>query len=95
MEIVVKKKQEKITDMKQRMRDIYLAVSWREIVRSYFEGKSVSWFQQKMYGIDGNGGVGGFSPEEASQLYGALCDLSDRIRRAADNIKTPATVIHS
>lgn len=27
MEVVEKQKQEKITDMKQRMRDIYLAVS--------------------------------------------------------------------
>ena len=51
MEVVVKQKQEKITDMKKRMRDIYLAVSWREISRTYFD-KSVSWFQQKMYGID-------------------------------------------
>lgn len=90
MEVVVKQKQEKITDMKKRMRDIYLAVSWREISRTYFD-KSVSWFQQKMYGIDGNGSVGGFTPEEAEQLYCALNDLSDRIRRAADNIKAPAT----
>ena len=81
---------EKITDMKKRMRDIYLAVSWREISRTYFD-KSVSWFQQKMYGIDGNGGVGGFTPEEADKLYCALNDLADRIRRAADNIKAPAT----
>ena len=84
------KKQEKITDMKKRMRDIYLAVSWREISRTYFD-KSVSWFQQKMYGIDGNGGVGGFTPEEADKLYCALNDLADRIRHAADNIKAPAT----
>ena len=95
MEVVTRQKQERITDMKQRMRDVYLAVSWREIVRTYFNGKSVSWFQQKMYGIDGNGGVGGFSPEEAEQLRGALCDLSDRIRHAADNIKAPASVFHA
>lgn len=82
-------KQERITDMKQRMRDIYLSVSWREIVRTYFN-KSVPWFQQKMYGIDGNGGVGGFTPDEAAQLRGALYDLSARIRRAADTIEAPA-----
>ena len=29
MEVVARQKQEKITDMKKRMRDIYLAVSWR------------------------------------------------------------------
>ncbi len=61
------------------------AVSWRNISRTYFD-KSVSWFQQKMYGIDGNGGVGGFTDKEKEQLRGALVDLSDRIRRAADNI---------
>ncbi|MBQ8097220.1 MAG: DUF5053 domain-containing protein [Prevotella sp.] len=88
MEITARKEQ--ITDMKQRMRDIYLAVSWREITRTYFEGKSMSWFQHKMYGIDGNGGVGGFTPEEAEQLYGALNDLADRVRRAADSIKAPS-----
>lgn len=82
-------KADKITDMKKRMSDIYLCVSWREIARTYFD-KSVPWFQHKMYGIDGNGGVGGFSQEEAEQLRSALLDLSDRIRRAADNIPAPA-----
>jgi len=88
---VVSRKADRITDMKDRMRDIYLNVSWREIARTYFD-KSVPWFQHKMYGIDGNGGVGGFTPEEAEQLRGALVDLSDRIRRAADNIPAPATI---
>lgn len=74
-----------ITDMKSRMSDIYLAVSWRDLTRTYFS-KSVSWFQHKMYGIDGNGGTGGFSEAEAKQLRDALYDLSDRIRRAADKI---------
>ena len=84
-------KKEVITDMKQRMQDIYLAISWRELSRTYFD-KSVSWFQQKMYGIDGNGGVGGFSPEEATKLQGALFDLSNRIRHAAESIQAPATM---
>ena len=86
MEVLMKNQ---ITDMKQRMSDIYLSVSWREISRTYFD-KSVSWFHHKMSGIDGNGGEGGFTPEEADQLYGALNDLADRIRRAADRIKVPA-----
>lgn len=84
----IARQQERITDMKQRMADIYLSISWRELSRTYFD-KSVSWFQQKMYGIDGNGGTGGFTPEEADQLYNALNDLSSRIRRAADRIKSP------
>ena len=42
-----------------------------------------------MSGIDGNGGTGGFTQDEAEQLSNALFDLSDRIRRAADNIEAP------
>ena len=49
----------------------------------------MSWFQHKMSGIDGNGGTGGFTQDEAEQLRNALFDLSDRIRRAADNIEAP------
>lgn len=86
MEIALNKQQ--ITDMKKRMSDIYLSVSWREISRTYFD-KSVSWFHHKMSGIDGNGGDGGFTPEEAQQLYEALNDLADRIHQAADRIKVP------
>ncbi len=74
-----------IPDVKQKMSDILVAISWRDIARTYF-GKSSSWLYHKLDGIDGNGGNGGFTPEEALQLKGALCDLSDRIRRAADSI---------
>lgn len=74
-----------ITDMKRRVKDIRMAVSWRDFANTYFH-RSSSWFYHKMDGIDGNGGTGGFTPEEAEQLRGALCDLADRIRRAADSI---------
>lgn len=90
METIAKQPQPKITDMKKRMSDIYLAISWRELSRTYFN-HSVSWFQQKMYGIDGNGGQGGFTESEAEQLHAALYDLSDRIRKAANNIKASAS----
>jgi hypothetical protein len=40
-----------------------------------------------MDGINGVGGVGGFTPEEAKQLQSALLDLSNRIRIAAENIQ--------
>ena len=73
------------TDMKVRLGDILMALSWREIARKYF-GKSASWLYHKMDGIDGNGGVGGFSDSEAMQLKEALLDLSDKIRAAADRI---------
>ncbi len=84
MEAVIQQKALK-TDVKQKMADILVAISWREIARRYF-GKSSSWLYHKLDGIDGNGGVGGFTPEEARQLKGALCDLSERLRRAADSI---------
>ena len=74
-----------VSDMKTRMTDILIAISWGFIAKNYFS-KSVSWFYNKMNGIDGNGGIGGFTPEEAQQLKGALCDLADRIRKAADSI---------
>ena len=81
-----------ISDVKERVQDIYLAISWRELKRDYFDnGKSMSWFQHKIYGIDGNGGVGGFTPQEIEQLRVALYDLSDRIRRAADKL-SPASI---
>lgn len=74
-----------IPDVKTKMSDILVSISWREIARTYF-GKSSSWLYHKLDGIDGNGGAGGFTPEEALQLKSALCDLSDRIRRAADTL---------
>lgn len=75
----------KITDMKKRLSDVLMVISWREMAWQYFD-KSSSWLYHKLDGIDGNGGKGGFSPEEAQQLKGALCDVADRLRRAADNI---------
>lgn len=65
--------------------DIEVAISWREIARRYF-GKSSSWLYHKLDGIDGNGGEGGFSDAELEQLKGALHDLADRLRRAADSL---------
>ena len=62
-----------------------MAVSWRDFANTYFQ-KSSSWFYHKTDGIDGNGGTGGFSEAEAEQMRGALIDLANRIRRAAENI---------
>lgn len=74
-----------ISDMKKRTEDINLAISWRELARTYFN-RSSSWLYHKMDGIDGNGGVGGFTADEVKTLKEALYDLSDRIRRCADTI---------
>ena len=74
-----------ITDMRKKIKDIQMAVSWRDFANTYFQ-RSSSWFYHKMDGIDGNGGIGGFSEKEAEQLRGALIDLSNRIRRTAESI---------
>lgn len=75
----------KDSEVKKRLQDIQLLVSWREIAHTYF-GKSASWLYHKLDGIDGNGGVGGFTDEEKVMLRGALCDVSNRLRAAADRI---------
>ena len=78
-------KEDKDNAVKQRIQDILLCVSWREIANTYFD-RAASWLYHKLNGIDGNGGVGGFTANEKEQLRGALFDLSARIRRAAETI---------
>ena len=78
-------KQAKDNTVKQRLQDILLSVSWREVANTYFD-RSASWLYHKLDGIDGNGGKGGFNASEAEQMRDALIDLSNRIRRAADSI---------
>lgn len=85
MEKIVLETPDVITDMKSRVKDIMMAISWRDFSNTYFH-KSSSWFYHKMDGIDGNGGKGGFNEEEAELMRDALIDLSDRIRRAAERI---------
>lgn len=72
--------------MKKQLEDILLAISWRELANRYFE-KSGSWLYHKLDGVDGNKKPTDFSMEERYQLKGALVDLADRIRRAADSIQ--------
>ena len=45
-------KQTKDSEVKQRIQDIQMIVSWREIAHTYF-GKSASWLYHKLDGIDG------------------------------------------
>lgn len=71
-----------IKGVKERISDILMTVSWREIARNYF-GKSSSWLYHKLDGIDS---TGGFSESEAQQLRDALNDLAKRIQTAANNI---------
>ena len=77
--------QAKQITMYQQMDDIFDAITWGNLARTYFD-KSASWFYNKMKGIDGNGKPTEFNMEERAQLKGALCDLADRIRHADDTI---------
>ena len=72
-------------NMKATLEDILLAISWADLSKTYF-GKSGSWLYHKLDGVDGNKKPTDFTVEERYQLKGALIDLADRIRRAADNI---------
>ena len=54
--------------------------------------ENLSRLKNSHVAVFGVGGVGGFTEQEAGQLKGALIELSDRIRRAAENIPAPATV---
>ncbi len=71
--------------VKERIHDIKMIVSWREIARCYF-GKSASWLYHKLDGINGNGEAGGFTEAEKEELRNALCDIAERLRRAAERI---------
>lgn len=67
------------------LQDILLHLTWGRISKEYFD-RSGPWIYNKLQGRDGNGGTGGFNPEEQQKLKGALCDLANRIRAAADSI---------
>ncbi len=84
MEITIVQ-EKKNPNIKEVMSDIILDITWAKIAKKYF-GKSSSWIYNKMNGIDGNGGKGGFTPDEKEMLKGALVDFSERIRAVADKI---------
>ena len=72
--------------IKSTLKDILISISWADFSKRYF-GKSNSWLYHKLNGIDGNKKPTDFSEEEKYLLKGALIDLSNRIRLAADSIK--------
>ena len=81
MEITASKKQ----SVKETLNDIAFDISWAKLSKEYFN-RSPSWIYHKIDGIDGNGNAGGFSHEEMEQFKGALYDLSERIRKTADQL---------
>ena len=72
--------------MKAQLYDLLIPISWADLSKRYF-GKSGSWLYHKLDGIDDNKKPTEFTEAEKIQLKGALCDLADRIRRAADTIQ--------
>ena len=74
------------TEIKDKLDDLLLSVSWGELANRYFR-KPASWLYARMNGMDDEENEVDFTPEERQQLKGALCDLADRIRRAAETIE--------
>ena len=72
--------------MKAQLSDLLVSISWADLAKRYF-GRSGSWLYHKLDGIDGNKKPTSFTDEERERLRGALVDLSERIRRAADRIQ--------
>lgn len=72
--------------MKAQLSDLLISISWADLANRYFN-RSGSWLYHKLDGIDGNKKPTAFTDEERELLRGALIDLSDRIRRAADSIQ--------
>ena len=71
---------EKQKTVKHLLSDILLDISWARLSKNYF-GKSSSWIYHKLDGIDSD-----FSYSEKLMLKNALCNFSDRIRKAAERI---------
>ena len=72
--------------------EIYDMITWGDFARCYFPDHSVSWFYNKMRGVDGNGGVGSFTDSEKVQLADGLIHLSELIRAAAERVASSNTV---
>lgn len=81
--MVLKEKQ--VDTVKGQLHDLLISISWADLSKRYF-GKSGSWLYHKLDGIDGNKRPTSFTEAEKEQLKGALCDLANRIRFAADKL---------
>jgi len=67
------------SEVKEKINDILLLISWRQFARVYF-GKSSGWLYHKFDGIDG------FSEEERREFKDNLLTLAGQIRRCAERI---------
>ena len=79
-------KQTQAETTKAQLSDLLISISWSDLAKRYFN-RSGSWLYHKLDGVDGNKKSTSFTEAELDQLRGALVDLSERIRRAADNLQ--------
>ena len=76
----------KKTSLFNELDDIVDMIDWGDMADYYFPDKSVTWFYNKLRGVDGNGGKGEFTLPEKIQLRNALLDFSDRVRKTAEKM---------
>ena len=72
------------TKVRDKLSDVILDINVAKLANRYFK-KSSSWLYHKFDGTDGRIDTE-FSEEELRTLKGALCDLADRLRSAADSL---------
>ena len=60
-------------------------IKWGGISKNYL-GMSGSWMYNKLLGRDGNGGKGGFTPEEVERVRDALKRFAGHIMKIADTL---------
>lgn len=73
------------TEVKSKLKEIYLYIVWGKFSNTYF-GKSSSWLYNKFNGRDGNGGYGDFTDAEKGQLKKSLFEFSEKIRTIAETL---------
>lgn len=76
---------EKEMTLKQKLMDVLAAIDLGDMSETYF-GKDGAYLYHKFNGVDDKGNPVEFTADELETLRGALCDLADRLRRAAEMI---------
>lgn len=74
------------TELKNKLDDILLSVSWGEFANNYMRQNS-QWLHEKIDGYTKEGdSVEPMSFEELQKFKSGLFDLSERIRRVAESL---------
>ena len=83
--VIIKRMKNRENSTIQQLEDIVTDISWGKISDKYFNKRS-SWLYSRLYGIDEEAKEVEFTTDEKRQLKNALYDLSERIKKSADNI---------